>query len=179
MSHSTVPLDDPRLLEAVREFQAALEAGKKPDRLALQARYPEGAEVLAGCCDALEFMHAAAPSLVADGIPPVADDLQPELPLGDFRLVREIGRCGLGVVSAAVQQSLGRRVALKVLPFAATLDSRQLQRFKNEAYAAAQLHHTNIVPVYGVGCERGVHYYAMQFIEGRTLAALIGELCRG
>jgi tetratricopeptide (TPR) repeat protein len=67
-------------------------------------------------------------------------------------------------------------VALKVLPFAAALDSRQLQRFKNEAQAAAQLHHTNIVPVFGVGCERGVHYYAMQFIDGQTVAALIAQL---
>ena len=69
--------------------------------------------------------------------------------------------------------SLGRRVALKVLPFASALDARQLQRFKNEAQAAAALHHTNIVPVFAVGCERGVHYYAMQLIEGQTLAEFI------
>jgi serine/threonine protein kinase/Flp pilus assembly protein TadD len=82
----------------------------------------------------------------------------------------------MGVVYLAEQLSLGRRVALKVLPFAAALDARQLQRFKNEAQAAAQLHHTNIVPVYFVGCERGVHYYAMQYIEGQTLAAAIRDL---
>src|SRR5262249_52464077 len=73
---------------------------------------------------------------------------------------------------------LGRRVALKVLPFAATLDARQLQRFKNEAHAAAFLHHQHIVPVYSVGCERGVHYYAMQYIDGQTLAAVIQEFRR-
>src|SRR5262249_32207518 len=72
--------------------------------------------------------------------------------------------------------SLRRRVALKVLPFASTLDARHLQRFKNEAHAAAQMHHTNIVPVYATGCDRGVHYYAMQFIEGHTLAAVIRQL---
>src|SRR6516162_1354863 len=83
---------------------------------------------------------------------------------------------GMGVVYEAEQISLGRRVALKVLPFAAALDARQLQRFKNEAQAAAQLHHSNIVPVYAVGCERGVHYYAMQFIDGQTLAAVIRDL---
>src|SRR5262249_24430125 len=65
---------------------------------------------------------------------------------------------------------------LKVLPFAAALDARQLQRFKNEAQAAAGLHHSNIVPVHAAGCERGVHYYAMQFIDGHTLAALIHQL---
>src|SRR3954454_10529759 len=82
----------------------------------------------------------------------------------------------MGVVYEVEQLSLGRRVALKVLAFAAALDPRQLQRFKNEAQAAALLHHPNIVPVYAVGCERGVHYYAMQFIDGQSLASLIDEL---
>src|ERR1700730_8292799 len=97
-------------------------------------------------------------------------------PVGDFQLLNEIGRGGMGVVYEAKQLSLGRRIALKVLPFASALDPRQLQRFKNEAQAAAQLHHTNIVPVYAVGCARGVPYYAMQFIEGQTLATLIQGL---
>ena len=96
--------------------------------------------------------------------------------LGDFRLLAEVGRGGMGIVYEAVQISLNRRVALKVLPFAATMDPKQLQRFKNEAQAAAHLHHTNIVPVHAVGCERGVHYYAMQYIDGQTVAALIREL---
>src|SRR5262249_42665398 len=93
--------------------------------------------------------------------------------LGDFRILREVGSGGMGIVYEAEQISLGRRVALKALPFAATMDPRQLQRFQNEARAAASLEHPHIVPVYGVGCERGVHYYAMKFIEGQTLAALI------
>jgi eukaryotic-like serine/threonine-protein kinase len=84
----------------------------------------------------------------------------------------------MGIVYEAEQISLARRVALKVLAFAAALDAKQLQRFKTEAQAAAQLHHTNIVPVYGVGSDRGVHYYAMQFIDGQTLAALIQDLKR-
>src|SRR5262249_14842938 len=67
-------------------------------------------------------------------------------------------------------------VALKVLPFAATMDPRHLERFRNEAQAAAQLHHNHIVPVFGVGCDRGVNYYAMQFIEGQTLAEVIHDL---
>jgi serine/threonine protein kinase len=82
------------------------------------------------------------------------------------------------VVYEAEQLSLRRRVALKVLPFAGMLDPRQLQRFRNEAQAAACLHHGNIVPVYFVGCERGTHFYAMQLIEGQTLAAMIREMTR-
>src|SRR4029077_8592691 len=98
--------------------------------------------------------------------------------LGDFRLLREVGRGGMGVVYEAEQISLRRRVALKVLPFAAAIDPRRLQRFKTEALTAAHVQHETIVPVHAVGCERGVHYYAMQFIEGQSLAALIGELRR-
>ena len=98
--------------------------------------------------------------------------------LGDFRIIREIGRGGMGVVYEAEQTSLGRRVALKVLPFAGLLDTRQLQRFKNEARAAATLSHPHIVPVYFVGVERGVHYFAMQLIEGCSLAYVIDQLRR-
>jgi eukaryotic-like serine/threonine-protein kinase len=170
--------DDPRVTGALREYLAALEAGCRPNRDAFLARHADVAEALAEGLAGLEFIHGAAPHLHAAEGPAVSDGLQPEAPLGDFRLVREIGRGGMGVVYEAVQMSLGRRVALKVLPFASALDARQLQRFKNEAHAAAQLHHTNIVPVYYVGCERGVHFYAMQFIEGRSLAALVRELRR-
>src|SRR5207248_4930780 len=124
-----------------------------------------------------EALHVAAP--LSHG--PLADagpsaEWQPGLPLGDFRIVREIGRGGMGVVYEAEQLSLGRRIALKVLPFALTLDPRQLQRFKNEARAAAQLHHQHIVPIYQVGCERSVHFYAMQYVEGKSLAEAIREL---
>ncbi len=84
----------------------------------------------------------------------------------------------MGVVYEAEQISLRRRVALKVLPFAAAIDPRHLQRFKTEALAAAHVQHEKIVPVHAVGCERGVHYYAMQFIEGQSLAALIAGLRR-
>jgi tetratricopeptide (TPR) repeat protein len=96
--------------------------------------------------------------------------------LGDFRIVREVGKGGMGIVYEAEQISLRRRVALKVLPFAATMDPRHLQRFHNEAQAAASLHHTNIVPVYFIGCEREVHFYAMQLINGQPLSEVIRKL---
>jgi serine/threonine protein kinase len=82
----------------------------------------------------------------------------------------------MGVVYEAMQLSLGRRAALKVLPLAAAFDALHLERFKNEAQAAARLHHSNIVPVHAVGSERGLHYYAMQLIDGCSLAAVIGQL---
>jgi len=93
--------------------------------------------------------------------------------IGDYRLVREIGRGGMGIVYEARQVSLGRRVALKVLPFASLLNPTQLARFENEARAAAGLHHEHIVPVYGIGCDRGTHFYAMQFVDGLDLSRII------
>ena len=95
--------------------------------------------------------------------------------LGDFRIVREIGRGGMGIVYEAWQESLGRHVALKVLSRASLLDPQRLQRFEREARAAAGLHHTNIVPVFGVGEQEGLHYYVMQFIDGRALSELLAE----
>ena len=89
--------------------------------------------------------------------------------LGDFRIERELGRGGMGVVFEAVQESLDRRVALKVMPQASLLTGNQLERFRREAQIAARLHHTNIVPVYGSGESDGYHWYAMQFIQGQSL----------
>ena len=98
--------------------------------------------------------------------------------LGDYLILREIGRGGMGVVYEAVQQSLGRHVALKVLPNQSLAGSSHLERFQLEARAAARLHHTNIVPVFGVGSQEGVHYYAMQFIQGQGLDEVFEELRR-
>lgn len=78
--------------------------------------------------------------------------------LGDFRIIREIGRGGMGIVFEAEQESLGRHVAVKVLPKQTLLDAKHLQRFRREASTAAGLHHTNIVPVFGVGQDAGYHH---------------------
>jgi WD40 repeat protein/serine/threonine protein kinase len=171
------------VLRAVEEYQAAWQAGGRPDRAEFLARHADIAAALAECLDGLEFIQAAAPRLQQSaGALAAGADLAGAEPaeglLGDFRILREVGRGGMGVVYEAEQISLGRRVALKVLPLAAALDTRQLQRFKNEAQAAAGLHHTNIVPVYAVGSERGVHFYAMQYIDGHTLVAVIRDLRR-
>ncbi len=168
------PQDEARLAAIVQEYQAALEMGTRPNRRQLLAQYPDLAEALAECLDGLELVRGGTPPRAAPPVPDFA--ALPLLPLGDFQILREIGRGGMGIVYEAQQLSLGRRVALKVLPFAAALDARQLQRFKNEAQAAAQLHHNHIVPVHAVGSDRGVHYYAMQMIDGQPLTALIQEL---
>src|SRR4051794_13086214 len=98
--------------------------------------------------------------------------------LGDFRVIREIDRGGMGVVYEAEQESLGRRVALKVLSRMRDLSDATLQRFRVEAKAAARLHHSNIVPVFGVGEEDGVPFYVMQYIDGQGPDAVLRELRR-
>ena len=160
--------------QAADEFMEQLDRGEVPDVEEVVARHPEIAGVLRRLLPALEAMRGSgAGSKPELNLPPV--EIERLGRLGDFEIVREVGRGGMGVVYEAVQISLGRRVALKVLPFAAMLDPQRLQRFQNEARAAACLHHGNIVPVFAVGCDRGVHFYAMQYIEGRNLAALIQD----
>ncbi len=96
--------------------------------------------------------------------------------LGDYRILREIGRGGMGVVYEAEQVSLGRHVALKLLPPQMLRDSRQKHRFERKARSAAKLHHTNIVPVFGVGEHEETPYYVMQFILGQALDEVLAEL---
>jgi serine/threonine protein kinase/Flp pilus assembly protein TadD len=156
------------------DYLTALEAGQAPDKEELLSAHPELAERLTACLESLELVHLVAE---AEGPAPAMETADPgSRSLGDFRIRREIGRGGMGSVYEAEQISLARRVALKVLPFASVLDPRQLQRFKNEARAAALLHHSHIVPVHSVGCERGVHYYAMQYVDGLSGSEIIHML---
>jgi len=165
-------VNDRRLVDLLDKCLVDLQSGRPVDREAILADNPEIADELAEYLDSLQFISAFR---AADE--PLTPDLAQSLKtLGEYRLIREIGRGGMGVVYEAQQLSLDRRVALKVLPFASVLDPRHLQRFKNEALAAAHLDHPNIVEVYGVGCERGVHFYAMRYVEGQTLAAVIDGL---
>ena len=98
------------------------------------------------------------------------------LQLGDYRILREIGRGGMGVVYEAEQISLGRRVARRCCPARSRTTAKALERFRREAKAAARLHHTNIVPVFEVGHDGEMAYYAMQFIQGQGLDQVIDEL---
>lgn len=171
--------DDPRLSAAIDAYLKQCELGQPPEAETFVSAYPEIAGELRQCLMGLAFLQDAARSIESSsaGIAQsLAIDGALSEPLGDFRLIREIGRGGMGVVYEAEQLSLSRRVAVKILPFAAMLDPRHLQRFKNEALAAASLKHPNIVSVYSVGCERGVHYYAMEYIEGLSLAEVIAAM---
>ena len=168
-------------------YVEALEDGQQPDRGGFLAAHPDlRPDLEAFLAGHDEVARLTAPLRAARGGDAHGqigaprrelDDSSAGLgELGDFRLLREVGRGGMGVVYEAEQISLRRRVALKVLPFAAAIDPRRLQRFKTEALTAAHVQHEKIVPVHAVGCERGVHYFAMQFIDGQSLAALIAEL---
>ena len=128
-----------------------------PRARSCSSAHPEIAGALADCLDIVEFVHSAAGSRlleIARTCRP-KDALPPDTVLGEYRLVREIGRGGMGIVYEAEQVSLGRRVALKVLSGTAALDPLKLQRFRVETQAVAQLHHPHIVPIFAVGSERG------------------------
>lgn len=156
----------------VTQFVSEIESGRKPSRERFLEQHPELADQLDQVLMRRRMLRNASEELETD----TDDVVLTRLPLGDFRLIRPIGRGGMGVVYEAEQLSLGRIVAVKVLPFASMLDIQQQKRFRNEARAAATLDHPNIVPVYYVGHERGVHFYAMQLIEGQSLAQIIESL---
>jgi WD40 repeat protein/serine/threonine protein kinase len=164
------------LNELAEEFAARFRRGERPALKEYIDRHPELADEIRELFPAMVEMERvkAARQKVAG---PAATGPLPALErLGDFRILRAIGHGGMGVVYEAVQESLGRHVALKVLLKHRLVDVRTRQRFEREAKAAAKLHHTNIVPVFGVGEHDGLPYYAMQFIQGLGLDEVLLEL---
>ncbi len=168
----SAPSVESALAEVTDRFLDAMRRGEQPSIEEYARQHPTLASVLRMILPALAGVHAATDSVDHEYSSARSDEKRNET-IGDFRILREAGRGGMGVVYEAEQLSLSRRVALKILPFAAVLDPRHLQRFKNEALAAAHLDHPNIVEVYGIGCERSIHFYAMRFIEGVTLAEVV------
>src|SRR3954470_6386763 len=154
------------------QFAEACRRGEAPSIAGYEARHPEHAEKIRRLLPTVAMMEQLKPGTQAKGDVEAGRPL-PER-LGEYRVVRELGRGGMGVVYEAVQESLGRHVALKVVHHV-HLDARRLQRFRREAQAVAQLHHTNIVPIFGVGEHEGLPYYAMQYIRGSGLDALLGS----
>jgi serine/threonine protein kinase/WD40 repeat protein len=163
--------------ELAEAFLERYRRGERPAVTEYVERHPELAEEIRDLFPALILMERAVPEEV-NSTPEGFADLPAPKRLGDYRILRLVGRGGMGVVYEAEQQSLGRHVALKVLPAAAAADSTLLKRFRREAKAAARLHHTNIVPVHDVGESDGIHYYAMQYIQGQGLDEVLKELRR-
>lgn len=177
MDGSTLPDENSRIEQAMEEYLEHLEAGTPVNREQFLSNYPDLRIELSEQLEALEYLHLAKPEFVepSSGERLPDDVVAAGATLGDFQLVRPIGRGGMAIVYEARQLSLDRIVAVKILPFAAVMDARQLQRFQNESRAAAALDHPNIVPVYFVGQDRGVHFFAMQLIEGQCLADWIAQ----
>ncbi len=165
--------------DLAHEFAERYRRGERPSLSEYADRYPDLAGEIRELFPALVMMERIGSD--ADPHEGTVEDRprrrgpMPER-LGDYRILREIGRGGMGIVYEAMQESLGRRVALKVLSRDRLLGPTALIRFRREARAAALLHHTNIVPVFGVGEHEGVPYYAMQYIEGRSLDVVLRQL---
>ncbi len=153
---------------AADEYLDRLEAGEAPEVDEFVRRFPQVAGVLPQVLPALGLLRS---------MPPPSPSPVPAV-LGEFRILREIGRGGMGVVYEAEQLGLARRVALKLLPPGGGADARALARFQVEARVMAALHHPHIVPVFAVGCDAGVHYYAMQLVDGCSLADRLGRSAR-
>jgi eukaryotic-like serine/threonine-protein kinase len=164
-----------QLIAILEHYGDQLAACEPPDKEAILAANPELREALVLNMPQIEMLYQAGCDTDAGGDTKCDISDTGQKIIGDYQIEVEIGRGGMGVVYLARQISLGRPVALKVLPFASGLDQKQIERFRNEARAAAQLHHPNIVPVYTVGSEGGVHFYTMQFIDGRPLDRFVED----
>lgn len=168
-----------QIIEAIRE---RIRTGDQPKLEEYVKQFPAMASELRALWPALVVMeNLGGSSLDASGsvaVPTLTAAGFTSQVLGDYRLLRQIGRGGMGVVYEAEQLSLGRRVALKILPPDVTGDPRRLLRFEREARAAGRLHHTNIVPVFGLSHHDGTHFYVMPLIRGLGLDRVIDELKR-
>jgi serine/threonine protein kinase/WD40 repeat protein len=168
---------DVLLNELADEFAARYRSGERPALTDYVQRHPELADDIRELFPALVEMEVVKAAAEAPGTEPEIA-LPPLEHFGDFQILREIGRGGMGVVYEAEQISLGRRVALKLLTQRMLRDGVQKRRFDREAKAAARLHHTNIVPVFGSGEHEGTPYYVMQFIQGLGLDVVSEEIGR-
>jgi hypothetical protein len=172
------------VVQLAEEFLDRYRKGERPSLREYTDRYPLMADEIREVFPALAMLEKIAvddgPATAAQfpGIAAVKPITPTATQLGDFQILREIGQGGMGVVYEAEQVSLGRHVALKLLPAHLLRDAKQRRRFEREARAAARLNHANIVPVFGVGEHEGTTYYAMQFIAGHSLDDVLDELRR-
>jgi len=158
------------------EFIEKIRRGENPSVTQYAEEHPDLAVDIRELFPMIALMEKAGdPSPSSAGQQLVPKEVSPET-LGDFRILREIGRGGMGVVYEAQQQSLRRRVAVKVLPQSALRSQHSLQRFQREAQTAAALCHTNVVPIFGVGEEGSRHYIVMQLISGVGMDEVLAML---
>ena len=169
--------DTPLMEQISDEFVTRIRRGERPSIEEYQLRYPALAGEIEDILPALEMLEQCrAPQ--ADRSPckrAMEDEFAPQV-IGEYRIIQEVGRGGMGIVYEAQHETMDRRVALKVLPANSSGNKNHLQRFYVEARAAGQLHHSNIVPVFEVGEHDGLHFYAMQFIRGQALDQVIAEI---
>lgn len=165
---------DDLLEKIVADYTRRVRKGKAPSISAYQRKYPKLADEI----DDLLASVAMIEGLKIESTQSDRNDteLSSLKQLGDYLLIREIGRGGMGIVFEAVHQSLGRRVAVKVMRRRDIEDEKYITRFRREARSAAKLHHTNIVSVFGVGESNGYHYYVMEFINGASLSRVVRSL---
>jgi hypothetical protein len=176
MTHSQVRNPVEVLAE---EFVERFRRGERPSLTEYTEKHPDLADEIRELFPLLVEMEEVRSFDDATSLENVPVTNPPELKqLGDYRMIREVGRGGMGIVYEAEQVSLGRHVALKVLPKELLETPQRRSRFEREAKAAAKLHHTNIVPVFGVGENEGQVYYVMQFIQGLALDEVLEELKR-
>ena len=174
MAEPTVDRDPVEFLAA--EFVDRLRGGDRPSVEEYAVAHPDWAEQIRDLFPTIAAMENLKLDKEVSSCGRVSLGPTKIERLGDLRIVREIGRGGMGIVYEAEQESLGRRVAVKVLPKQSLLDDKHLRRFRREAKTAAKLHHTNIVPILGVGEQDGFHYYVMQIIRGAGLDEVIPRL---
>ena len=168
--------------ELADEFVLKLRSGQSPSIEHYAQAYPEHAAMIRSVFPSLMIVEKVSAKVTNESISPTlcatGSDPTQFVPkaFDDFEILQCIGQGGMGVVYEAIQGSLQRRVALKVIHAQASASPRSRERFRREAESAAGLHHTNIVPVYGSGEDHGLQYYAMQLIHGSTLADVIVSL---
>jgi hypothetical protein len=154
--------------ELAEQFSARVRQGQLPDIEEYARDHPSLAARIRELFPTLMLLEGMAGAAAPSGETPRSpSDLAAGQTFGAYRIEREIGRGGMGVIYEAVHLALAKRVALKVLPIQGPRQAGQLERFLREAKTAAGLHHTNIVPVFDVGQVAGTPYYAMQLIDGQ------------